>query len=135
MCKPATSVITWISNHDLRWTRSADHPERLDDQLFGLFISSHSSGLDVLAGPRQRGATVDLKIAALDALFRMIATRYDLLVIDLPPLWFEWTAQVLSVCDLAILTGLNTVPGLRQISGTLEAVRAIESPPKQLWSR
>jgi pilus assembly protein CpaE len=116
----------------LKMDEISKNPERLDDQLFGLFISSHSSGLDVLAGPRQRGATVDLKIAALDALFRMIATRYDLLVIDLPPLWFEWTAQVLSVCDLAILTGLNTVPGLRQISGTLEAVRAIESPPKQV---
>ena len=116
----------------LKMDEISKNPERLDDQLFGLFVSSHSSGLDVLAGPRQRSATVDLKIAALDALFRMIAKRYDLLVIDLPPLWFEWTAQVLSVCDLAIVTGLNTVPGLRQISGTLEAARAIESPPKQV---
>ena len=46
-------------------------------------------------------------LRALDALFRVIARRYDLLILDLPPLWFEWTPQVLSVCDLAIVTGLN----------------------------
>ena len=116
----------------LKMDEIAKDPERLDDQLFALFINSHSSGLDVLASARQRGASIELNIAALDALFRMIAKRYDLLVIDLPPLWFEWTAQVLSVCDLAVVTGLNTVPGLRQVSATLEAVRGIESPPKQV---
>jgi pilus assembly protein CpaE len=116
----------------LKMDEISKNPERLDDQLFGLFISSHSSGLDVLAGPRRRGARMDLEIAALDALFRMIATRYDSLIIDFPPLWFDWTAQVLSVCNLAVVTGLNTVPGLRQISSTLEAVRGIESAPKQV---
>ena len=116
----------------LKMEEISKNPERLDDQLFALFISSHSSGLDVLAGARQRGATMDINIAALDVLFRMISERYDLLVVDLPPLWFDWSKQVLSVCDLAIVTGLNTVPGLRQISATLEAVRAIESAPKQV---
>ena len=119
----------------LKMDEISKNPERLDDQLFGLFISSHSSGLDVLAGPRQRGATVDLNIAALDALFRMIAKRYDLLVIDLPPLWFEWTAQVLSVCDLAIITGLNTVPGLRQISGTAGSGTSHREPAKASYGR
>jgi pilus assembly protein CpaE len=116
----------------LKMEEIAKDPDRLDDQLFDLFVSSHSSRLDVLAGPRQRGATMNINIAALDALFRVISKRYDLLIIDLPPLWFEWTPQVLSVCDLAVVTGLNTVPGLRQISATLEAVRSIESPPKRV---
>ncbi|WP_409192560.1 CpaE family protein [Bradyrhizobium sp. RDM4] len=32
----------------------ATNPERLDAQLFDLFVSRHSSGLDVLAAPRKR---------------------------------------------------------------------------------
>ena len=112
----------------LKMDEIVKNPERLDDQLFALFVSSHSSGLDVLATPRHRDATSNVSIGALDALFRVIARRYDLLILDLPPLWFEWTPQVLSVCDLAVVTGLNTVAGLRQVSDTLEAVRGIESP-------
>jgi pilus assembly protein CpaE len=116
----------------LKMDEFAKDPDRLDDQLFALFVSSHSSGLDVLASPRHRDATGNVSIGALDALFRVIARRYDLLILDLPPFWFEWTLQVLSVCDLAVVTGLNSVAGLRQVFDTLEAVRGIESPPKQV---
>ena len=79
--------------------------------------------LTVLAAPRSRKSPLDLDVRALEALFGMIATRYDLLIIDLPPLWFPWTEQILSVSDLAVVTGFNTVPGLRQVAGTLQGVR------------
>jgi pilus assembly protein CpaE len=116
----------------LRMEEIASDPDRLDAQLFDLFVSHHSSGLDVLASPRSRRASMDLSIAALDALFRMISTRYDLLLIDLPSLWFGWTAQVISACDAAIVTGFNNVPSLRQVGETLEAVREAERVPEQL---
>ena len=38
-----------------------EQPERLDAQLFDLFVSSHSSGLTVLAAPRNRKAPLDLE--------------------------------------------------------------------------
>ena len=62
-----------------------EQPERLDAQLFELFVSSHSSGLEVLAAPRNRKSPLELNIRALEALFGMIATRYDLVFIDLAP--------------------------------------------------
>jgi len=107
-------------------------PERLDAQLFDLFVSSHSTGLAVLAAPRSRKSPLDLDVRALEALFGMIATRYDLLIIDLPPLWFPWTEQILSISDLAVVTGLNTVPGLRQVAGTLQGVRESGRVPPQI---
>ena len=106
-----------------------EQPERLDTQLFELFISAHSTGLAVLAAPRSRKSPLDLNVRALEALFGMIAARYDMLIIDLPPLWFPWTEQILSISDLAVVTGLNTVPGLRQVAGTLQGVRATEPVP------
>jgi pilus assembly protein CpaE len=107
-------------------------PERLDAQLFDLFISSHSTGLAVLASPRSRKSRLDLDVRALDSLFGMIATRYDLLIIDLPPLWFPWTEQVLAISDLAVVTGLNTVPGLRQVAETLRGIRESAQVPPQI---
>ena len=101
-------------------------PERLDAQLFGLFVAHHSSGLDVLAAPRSKDNPPDLDPAALEALFRMIATQYDLILLDLPLPWFNWTRQLLSATEVVLVTGLNTIPGLRQIAETLTAVRAAE---------
>ena len=50
------------------------NPDRLDAQLFDLFVSRHAaSGIDVLAAPRNRRASVELNMAALDALFRFIS--------------------------------------------------------------
>jgi pilus assembly protein CpaE len=109
-----------------------ERPERLDAQLFSLFVSSHSSGLDILAAPRDRRNPLNLDLRALEALFGMIATRYDLVVIDLPSAWFPWTETVLSVSDLVVVTGFNTVPGLRQVAGTLQAVREMERIPRSV---
>jgi pilus assembly protein CpaE len=108
-----------------------DSPERLDGQLFELFVSHHSSGLAVIASPRNRRDPFEANVAALDALFGMIALRYDMLIVDFPSYWAPWTQQTLSVCDLAVVTGLNTVPGLRQVADALGALRSIETiPPK-----
>jgi len=109
------------------------NPDRLDAQLFDLFVSRHAaSGVDVLATPRNRKASVELNMAALDALFRFISEQYDLVLINVPPAWFDWTDQILAVCDLAIVTGLNNVPGLRQIAETLQAVKSAERVPPQI---
>ncbi len=74
------------------------NPDRLDAQLFDLFVSRHAaSGIDVLAVPRNRRASVELDMAALDTLFRFISQQYDLVIINVPPAWFDWTDQILGV--------------------------------------
>jgi len=109
-----------------------DSTERLDAQLFDLFVSHHSSGVDVIASPRNRRNAVEPNVAALDALFGMIASRYDLLIVDFPSQWAAWTGQILSVCDVAVVTGVNTVPGLRQVSDALAAVRSVGTIPPRI---
>jgi pilus assembly protein CpaE len=104
-----------------------DDPDRLDSQLFDLLISHHSSGLDVLATPRNRQNPIDLDMEALDKLFEMLIAHYDLVIVDLPTQWQRWTRQMLSVCDLVIVSGLNTVPGLRQVADTVAAVKSVQS--------
>ena len=108
-----------------------ESPKRLDEQLFELFVSRHSSGIDVLASARNRRDPIEPTVAAFDALFGLIAPRYDIVILDFPPFWANWTNQILSVCDLVVVTGLNTVPGLRQVADLLAALRSLETiPPK-----
>ena len=105
-----------------------DNPERLDDQLFEIFISRHVSGLHVFAAPRGSFGVCALNVSALDAFFNLAARRYDLILIDLPVTWFAWTDQVVAASDGVVVTGLNSIPGLRQIVATLTAVRGSRVP-------
>src|SRR6266540_858 len=106
------------------------NPERLDAQLFELFVSHHSTGLDILAAPRSKERTWDVSMRGFDALFDMIAARYDLLLMDLPLPWFSWSGQIVSAADLAVVCGENTVPGLRQVAETLASLRSLEQGPR-----
>jgi pilus assembly protein CpaE len=101
----------------------ASNPERLDHQLFEIFISRHSSGLHVIAAPRGKFEPWQLDVSALDKLFGMIASNYDCILIDLPVTYFPWTAHIVTASAGIVVTGLNTIPGLRQIAETLSAVR------------
>jgi pilus assembly protein CpaE len=108
------------------------NPERLDAQLFDIFVSHHISGLDVFAAPRTKFDYCNLAVSALDNLFTIAASRYDLILVDLPVTWFQWTSNVIAASDAALVVGLNTVPGLRQIAETLAAVRAIPNAPERV---
>jgi pilus assembly protein CpaE len=110
----------------------AANPERLDAQLFDLFVSHHSSGLDVLAAPRSRDHPPDLDAHTLEALFSKISMRYDLILLDLPVPWFSWTRQLLSAAEVVLVTGLNTIPGLREVAEALAAVRAVDRVPAKV---
>ena len=98
-------------------------PERLDDQLLSAFISHHSSGLDVLAAGRSRFHARDLSVEALSALFDRMAQRYAAILIDLPLSVHSWTLPLLAASKGILVTGLNTIPGLRQIQETMRALR------------
>ena len=98
-------------------------PERLDEQLFESFKTRHGSGIDVFAAPRSKVSPEAINIDALDALFTMIASRYNLVIIINPLPWFAWTSQIIAASDTAVVTGINTIPCLRQVSETVALVR------------
>jgi len=99
-------------------------PGRLDDHLLSAFISRHPSGLDVFAASRGRFDRRDLDVDVLSALFDRIAHRYAWIVIDLPLSVHAWTLPLLAASKGILVTGINTIPGLRQIEETLRALRA-----------
>jgi pilus assembly protein CpaE len=110
----------------------ASNPGRLDAQLLELFLSHHSSGLDVLATPRSKTGPLELNVAALDALFGMVSERYHVVLVDLPTPWLAWTPPILSASTLIVVVGLNTIPSLRAVHDTLAAVRTVKPLTAQI---
>jgi pilus assembly protein CpaE len=113
--------------HDL-----IDQPERLDEQLFELFISHHSCGLDVFAAPRSKIDPCQINVSALDVLLEMILHKYDFIVLALPVPWFSWTVPTLENSDAVIMTGINSIPCLRQMRTTLDEVLGTKARPSQV---
>jgi pilus assembly protein CpaE len=101
---------------------AASH-DRLDDQLLNAFISRHSSGLDVLATARSRFHARELSVEGLSTLFDRLTQLYAIIIIDLPLSIHAWTLPLLSASKGILVTGLNTIPGLRQIEETMRALR------------
>jgi pilus assembly protein CpaE len=110
----------------------SSEPGRLDGQLFDMYINRHSSGLHVFAAPRSKADPCVLNVEALDLLLDMISARYQVILIDLPVTWFVWTQQVIAASDGVIVTGINTIPGLRQAAETAAAARDIMRPSSQM---
>ncbi len=101
-----------------------DEPKRLDDRLLEVFASRHSSGLDIFAAARNPLHGRDLGIEALSALFERMAQHYAFIVVDLPVSAHVWTIPLLIASEGILVTGVNTIPGLRQVAETVSAVRA-----------
>ena len=108
-----------------------DQPERFDQQLFELFTSHHAFRVRCVRGAAQSTGSLWRQCVALDRSGN-ISERYDFVVVDLPVPWFRWTVPVLENSDKIIVTGLNTIPGLRQMNATLAAVANAKGPSSQL---
>ena len=104
-------------------------PERLDDQLMSVFVSRHASGLEVFAASRNRFQRRDLGVDALSALFERMAHRYGYIIVDLPLSLHAWTIPLLTASEGILVTGVNTIPGLRQIAETLRAIASSSQSP------
>jgi len=103
-----------------------DRPERLDEQLFELFVSHHACGLDIFAAPRSKIDQCQVDAVVLDPFLEMILEKYSYIVLDLPVPWFSWTGPTLESSDAIMMTAINTIPCLRQAKATLDAVLNIK---------
>jgi len=49
--------------------------------------------------------------------------------------WFNWTRQLLSAVEVVLVSGLNTIPGLRQVVESLAAVRTVDRVSRESYCR
>jgi pilus assembly protein CpaE len=101
-----------------------DEPSRLDDQLLKVFASPHRSGVDIFAASRNRLHVSDVGVETLSALFERMSHHYVYIVVDLPVSAHIWTIPLLTASEGILVTGVNTIPSLRQAAETVRAIRA-----------
>lgn len=98
--------------------------ERLDVELLQSVAIRHASGLNVIACPVD---IVPLDIVTPDfvnRILRLAVQAYDVVLVDLPAAWTEWSLRALERSDLNCLVTNLSVSGIYQARRQLEIVEA-----------
>lgn len=94
-----------------------DH-ERIDPVFVRALVSSHDSGLDVLAAPNEIAPICNISEDAVVELIETARTMYEFVILDVPSLYTPWSIAALKLADplyVVIQNRLETVIHAKKI--------------------
>jgi len=97
---------------------------RLDPELLQSVAIRHVSGLDIIASPSDMMPLDVISTDFAERLLRTASQAYDVVIVDLPRAWTEWSVRVLDRSDVACLVTNLSVPGIHQARRQLEILEA-----------
>lgn len=86
---------------------------KLDGAYLAATVAAHSSGLRVLAAPREIEDSDEVTPARLKIVFRQLRNVYDHLVLDTPSIFNETTVEALDQADGILLVTMLNIPSVR----------------------
>jgi Flp pilus assembly CpaE family ATPase len=108
------------------------NPQRLDRYMLDIFTSKHASTLDMFASAAEHVDASTINADVVFALLEHITDLYDIVVLDLPPYRARWVDLVLKDSDLVFVTGLYSVPSVKQVMHELKHLNDLELAPDQV---
>jgi pilus assembly protein CpaE len=98
--------------------------DRLDGEFMRMVAERHQSGLSVIAAPADMNPMDSLTPEFMDRLMDQAAQAYDLVVLDMPGVWIDWSAAALQKADVIALVTQGTVAGVQQGRRQLDVLDA-----------
>lgn len=97
---------------------------RLDPELLQSVAVRHASGLDIIAAPAELMPLDSVSTDFVGRVLRMAAQAYDVVLVDLPRAWTEWSIRIVERSDVALLVMNLSVPAIHQARRQLELIEA-----------
>jgi pilus assembly protein CpaE len=98
--------------------------ERLDAEFLKMVLERHQSGASVITTPADMTAMDAVTPEFIDRLLDVATQNFDLVLIDLPGIWMDWTAMAIQKADLLLLVSQMTVSGVQQARRQLDVAEA-----------
>lgn len=98
--------------------------DRLDVEFLNMVTERHTSGVSVLASPADMTPMDAITPEFVERLLDLATQNYDLVLLDLPGIWIDWTALSIQKADLLLLVTQMTVPGIQQARRQLDVAEA-----------
>ncbi len=106
--------------------------DNLTPEIFAQSLTSYKSRLAVLTAPPE---TMPLDIVDGDAIHRLLAlaqTRYDFVVVDMPPVLVNWTADVLQIAETFFGVLNLDMRSAQNVMRFIRTLKAEELPEEKL---
>jgi pilus assembly protein CpaE len=100
-----------------------DAGERLDASLLRATMTHHTSGLHYLAAPHEILPTDFMTAEQVDAIVGLAAREFEMLFVDLPHDWTDWSLSILARSDTILLVCDLSVASLHQAKRKLDLLR------------
>jgi pilus assembly protein CpaE len=101
-----------------------DAGDRLDSSYLASVAERHTSGLSVIAAPNDIVPLDMMTTEAIGRLFALASETYDIVLVDLPDAWLNWSAAALAKSDTILLVSEVSVAGIHQAKRQLEMLDA-----------
>ncbi|OSZ72641.1 hypothetical protein CAP39_04810 [Sphingomonas sp. IBVSS1] len=98
--------------------------DRLDAEFLRMVVERHQSGMGVVAAPADMNPLDALTPEFMERLLDVAAQNYDLVVLDMPGVWIDWSAAAMQKADQILLVSQLTVSGVQQCRRQLDVLEA-----------
>lgn len=105
---------------------------RMDADLAATFITGVSPGLSLISAHAELGGNDQVSTGALLSLLDNISGLFDIVILDVPPMWRPWTEAVIGAADKFALVAEARVPALHQtkkLSADITEALSLSQPP------
>ena len=97
-------------------------PDRIDRAFVSALVTTHSSGIDLLAAPNTLGGNDMVNPMVVVALLDLISQMYDYVIIDVPLYWRSWNMAAIGGSDRFCLVTDLTIPSLQLARLRMQAI-------------
>ena len=99
---------------------------RLDQELVRSAITETSHGFDIIAAPEDIAKIDTINVDHLLTTLKMVRSLYDVVLVDLPAAWTDWSLSVVNSADRILLITDTSISSLRQAKRRLRLLRSID---------
>lgn len=108
-------------------------PKRFDAHFLDGVVERHRSGVHLLSAPQSIVPLDAIDPAVACSIVDVAASRYDLVVLQLPAAWTDWTGALLRRAERLLLVSAATVRGVAGARRILDAAAEMNVDPAA-WS-
>jgi pilus assembly protein CpaE len=109
-----------------------DAGSRLDRDLMLSAVTETDRGFSFIAAPDTIAPIDALDVDHLLAIVSLARAEFDYVLIDLPPLWTDWTLSLISWTDQVVLLTDTAIANLRQARRTVTLLNSVDVPDERI---
>ncbi len=107
-------------------------PEELDLNTLSAITRQHESGLHLIAAPKLPTDAETISAAHFDIALKLLQSRYEYIVVDLPHDFSSFTLEALQTADIILLLVSPEIASVRAASIALETYKQLNYPEEKV---